>query len=62
MNIKTTILSKAIAVAALAVCATTAHAASFVNGTTGAGELFIGFHATGGVGVGKSVVIDAGSI
>ena len=60
---KNTILSRPIASAlALAVCATAAHAATLVNGTTGAGELFIGFHATGGTGVGKSVVIDAGSI
>ena len=63
MNKKTTILSKAITtVIALAACATSAHAASFVNGTTGAGELFIGFHATGGTGSGQSVVIDVGSV
>ncbi len=60
---KNTILSRPIASAlALAACAAAAHAATLVNGTTGAGELFIGFHATGGTGVGKSVVIDAGSI
>lgn len=60
---KNTILSRPIASAlVLAACAASAHAATLVNGTTGAGELFIGFHATGGTGVGKSVVIDAGSV
>ena len=60
---KNHILSKTIAAAASVVlCATAAHAATLVNGTTGAGELFIGVHATGGTGVGKSVVIDAGSV
>ncbi len=60
---KQTILSKSIAaMASLALCATVAHAASLQNGsTTGAGELFVGFTATGGTGAGKSVVIDLGN-
>jgi hypothetical protein len=57
------ILSKTIAaMASLAILTTAAHAASLVNTTDGAGELFIGVHATGGVGNGKSVVIDVGAV
>ena len=57
------ILSKTIAAAAsLAILATTAQAATLVNTTTGAGELFIGVHAIGGTGNGKSVVIDVGAV
>lgn len=60
---KQTILSKSIAaMAALALCVTAANAATLVNGTTGAGELFVGFHATSGIGSGLSVVIDLGSV
>lgn len=58
---KNTILSKAIAAAAsLAIVSTAAHAATATN--NGIDELFIAVHATGGVGSGKSVVIDAGSV
>ena len=58
------ILSKTIAAAAsFAVLATAAQAASFVNPASGgAGELFVGVHATGGVGNGKSIVIDLGAV
>lgn len=60
--IKNTILSKTIAAAAsLALCVTAANAASLVNGTTGAGELFVGFRATGGSGATTNVVLDLGS-
>ena len=52
--------------AALALGSTvTVNAANLVNigtGADGAGELFIGFHATGGTGSGKSVVIDVGAV
>lgn len=62
----TNILTKTItAAAALLLCGASVHAANFVNtgtGADGAGELFIGFHATGGQGNGKSVVIDLGAI
>lgn len=59
-----TILSKSVAtVAALVILGTAAQAASFVNPASGgAGELFVGVHATGGVGNGKSVVIDLGAV
>ncbi len=55
-------LTKSISTAAaLALCAAAAQAANLQNGSAaGEGELFIGIHATGGTGVGKSVVIDAG--
>ena len=59
------ILSKTITVAAaaLALCGVTAHAATFVNpASAGAGELFVGLHATGGQGNGVSVVIDLGAV
>jgi hypothetical protein len=60
------ILSKSITAAAvLILCGASVHAANFVNtgtGADGAGELFVGFHATGGQGNGKSVVIDLGAI
>lgn len=58
------ILSKTIATAAsLVILATAAQAASFVNpASNGAGELFVGVHAVGGVGNGKSVVIDLGAV
>jgi hypothetical protein len=60
---KQTILSKSFAaLASFALLATAAHAATLVNGTSGAGELFVGFRATGGVGAGESVVIDLGSV
>ncbi len=59
---KNTILSKTIAAAAsLVVLATAAHAATLVNGSSGAGELFIGFRATGGTGATTNVVLDLGS-
>lgn len=62
----TNILNKIIPTAAtLIACGVASHAASFVNSGTaadGAGELFIGFHATGGQGNGKSIVIDVGAV
>lgn len=62
----TSILSKTITAAAtLVLCGANIHAATLVNsGTTadGAGELFVGFHATGGQGIGQSVVIDLGAV
>ena len=62
----TNILSKTItATAALLLCGLSAHAATFVNlgtGADGAGELFVGVHATGGQGNGVSVIIDLGAI
>jgi hypothetical protein len=60
----TNILSKTLTTAAILLLGGTAsHAATFVNtGTGGAGELFIGFHATSGTGSGKSVVIDVGAV
>ena len=59
-----TILSKSVATAAsLVILGTAAQAASFVNPASGgAGELFVGVHATGGQGNGKSVVIDLGAV
>ena len=61
---KHSILSKTIAAtASLAILASAAQAASFVNpASNGAGELFVGVHATGGQGNGKSVVIDLGAV
>ena len=60
--IKNTILSKTIAAAAsLVFCVTAASAATLVNGTSGAGELFIGFRATGGTGATTNIVLDLGS-
>jgi len=59
------ILTKAIASVSLLVLATAAHAASLINTNPsgdGSGELFIGFHATGGVGNGASVVVDLGAV
>ena len=56
----TNILSKAIT-AALLLCAASSHAATLLNGATGAGELFVGFRASSGTGSGKNVVIDIGS-
>ena len=59
---KNTILSKTIAAAAsLVLCVTAASAATLVNGTNGAGELFIGFRATGGTGATTNIVLDLGS-
>jgi len=63
----THILSKAISAGAALVLiqATATHAATFVNtgtGADGAGELFVGIHATGGQGNGISVVIDLGAV
>ena len=60
----TSILSKTITAAAtLLLCGMAAHAASLRNGSSaGEGELFIGIHATGGTGVGNSIVIDAGLV
>ena len=59
-----TIHTKTIAAAAsFAILASAAQAASFVNpASNGAGELFVGVHATGGIGNGKSVVIDLGAV
>lgn len=59
MNI---ILGKpAAAMAALALTVAAAHSATLQNGTTGAGELFIGFRTTGNV-VPKNIVLDAGDV
>jgi hypothetical protein len=60
---KNSILSESVAAAAsLAILAAASHAAVLVNGTDGAGELFIGFRATGGDGLTKNVVMDLGSV
>ena len=66
------ILSKSVsAAAALILCGAYSHAANLVNtntgpggdnSTDGAGELFVGFHATGGQGSGVSVVVDLGAV
>lgn len=59
----TNIPSKSIAAAtALVLLAGTVHAASLLNGTTGAGELFVGLRASAGQGLAKNVVIDLGSV
>jgi hypothetical protein len=56
------ILSKAITAASVFALAAATHGANFVNPTSnGIDELFIGVHATGGTGVGNSVLIDVGS-